>query len=175
MLQTSLNDITKLDWLNPNKSDKGAIILHIIGNFNLILWSKENLIEWMLMLRESIERYRIRKTCVVQNSNSKTISNLDTIPLQPPRLGLNNNEENNDFYENTANILENGQSYKQSDNNNQDYRNGTANKVEQKPFNHSNGKNQKQQRQREFCHEMIENSKDNQLSSSLSSSENRSR
>jgi len=67
-----LNDITQTDWLRPQKSDKGAIILHIKGQFDLYLWSKINLEEWMFMIQESIERHKFRRSCIAQNISRQT-------------------------------------------------------------------------------------------------------
>lgn len=47
----------KIDWLRPKKSDKGAIILRMKDQFNIFLWSKENLDEWMTL----IEAMRLKR------------------------------------------------------------------------------------------------------------------
>lgn len=57
----------KIDWLKPKKSDKGAVVLHLNKQFNLLLWCKENLDEWMFMIKESVERNKLRRSCIVQN------------------------------------------------------------------------------------------------------------
>ena len=67
--------MTKIEWLKPKKSDKGAIVVHINGQFNLFLWSKENLEEWMFMISESIERNKIRRSYNMQNGAKRFANN----------------------------------------------------------------------------------------------------
>lgn len=69
--QTSLCDITRIELLKPKKSDKGAIVLHLTGQFNLRLWSKDNLDEWMFLINESIERNKIRRSMLANNGAAK--------------------------------------------------------------------------------------------------------
>lgn len=60
-------EIRSIKWTKPKKSDKGAIILHTNKQFNLFLWTKENLDEWMFMMNECIERLRTRKSILSNN------------------------------------------------------------------------------------------------------------
>lgn len=59
--QAALSDVAKIKWLRPNKSDKGPIILRINGNFDLSLWSKRGLDEWMDVLTETCQISKIKR------------------------------------------------------------------------------------------------------------------
>lgn len=61
----------KVDWLKPKKSDKGAIVLELNKQFKLLLWCKENLDDWMFMIKESVERNKVRRSCFVQNDDAR--------------------------------------------------------------------------------------------------------
>ena len=80
--------MSKIEWLKPKKSDKGAIILHIKGQFNLFLWAKSSLDEWMFMLNESIERLKLRRS-----------------GLMPSRMGQNATQEMLDIIRGTSSSL----------------------------------------------------------------------
>lgn len=96
----------KLEWSKPRKSDKGAIVLHLDGQFNLMLWSKDGLDEWMFMINESIARNKVRKSCLnksnvsegckMDGSDSQAINEAISMPNKPA--------EGNDVYENFVNI-----------------------------------------------------------------------
>lgn len=91
--KTSLNDITKLDWLKPKKSDKGAIIIHLKEQFNLFLWSKKGLDEWMILIGESIEHLKLRRCGQSNPINRCNMKNT-------PSMQVHNAGSNNGFYEN---------------------------------------------------------------------------
>lgn len=90
----------KIDWLKPKKSDKGAIILHLNRQFNLFLWCKENLDEWMFLIKESVERNKLRRSYIVRNDDFAQIKQQ---PIN--KVSSYNNKPRNDdgqLYENTA-------------------------------------------------------------------------
>lgn len=66
-LQLSLNDIKKVEWLNPKKSDKGAIVLFLSQPHNLYLWTKHSLDEWMLFIIETVTRNKLRRAALGRN------------------------------------------------------------------------------------------------------------
>lgn len=93
----------KIDWLKPKKSDKGAIILHLNRQFNLFLWCKENLDEWMFMIKESVERNKLRRSCVVQNGESRIKQQQDQQPISNiSSHHINPTNDDSQLYENTA-------------------------------------------------------------------------
>lgn len=99
--------MTKIEWLKPGKSDKGPIILHINGRFNLSLWSKENLDEWMFMINESIERHKMRRSCLVHNSAQIQRASINTrTPLAAATQA--DGGDGGDLYENTAAVCDAG-------------------------------------------------------------------
>lgn len=102
ILQTSLSDIQKIEWLKPNKSDKGAIVLLINGQFNLFLWSKKNLDEWMYVIQEAVQRNKI---CRQRNSmQHETKSAKSTVCNSNNHI---NHQIIQDLYENTtASVME---------------------------------------------------------------------
>lgn len=91
--QIALSDVAKFNWSRPTKSDKGAIILYINGQFNLYLWSKNNLDEWMFVINESVERNRVRRSCVLQNGSTRAHVN-----------DIKRTFDGCELYENTAQI-----------------------------------------------------------------------
>lgn len=94
----------KVDWLKPNKSDKGSIILHLNGRFNLHIWTKDNLEEWMLVIKESIARYQARRSCITQKNGIKILDSQDFHALA--ENGNAKHQETtsgaDDLYENTG-------------------------------------------------------------------------
>lgn len=83
--------------------------MHIRGNFNILLKSKDNLDEWMFLISESIERSRIRRsTTNPQINNNKIELGLDNSKTEQTKPtnseigketrnapGLNTNQEDN--------------------------------------------------------------------------------
>lgn len=75
--------MTKIEWLKPKKSDKGAIVLYLNGPYNLLLWTKKNLDDWMLMIEESVQRNKIRRSFILHANGAsfnKTKQNGQSVP-----------------------------------------------------------------------------------------------
>lgn len=108
-----------IDWLKPKKSDKGAIILHLNKQFNLFLWCKENLDEWMFMIKESVERNKLRRSCIVQNGIENRINHQHKSAKDNGHFISPTTIDDGQLYENTAL-----------------YTNDCATQVSNKPSNH---------------------------------------
>lgn len=71
----------KIGRLRPSKNNKGSIYIHIKDQANLLLWSKENIDEWMFLIQEATERSRLRRSAT--SSYIKEIQPGDNLETKP--------------------------------------------------------------------------------------------